>query len=539
MKFLYFYLISYSIIGYGFYLSKFLRINFSDFGSLGILGITFISVISFVSSIFLKHGYYFNSTVLLIGLIFFIINLKKTKRIKQEILNHFIIFFILCLFIILAKNHDDFPYYHFPYISIITEFSHPVGLGQLNNGFRSPSSIFFISSLFYLPFVDIYLFHITPALIMGFANLILLKKIFNQNIFDQEKMINFFSLSSLIFINIFFYRLAEHGTDRSGMILIILSIIYIISLMQNYQKIDITNEMKFLIICICFVSTIKPFFLLNFIFLILLLTNSILRKKFFSLFFSRTFYYCSLLILLIIFYTFINSACIIFPVTSTCFQDLSWSIDINRINDVKIWFELWSKGGANPNYVIEDSLNYIKNFNWFSNWLNEYFFNKVSDFLLGLLSLSLILSLSFYKKNITFLNKKNNLWSLFLAFLILFAEWFYNHPTLRYGGYHIIFAIFMLPICFYLSKIQLNFSFFAKRASILILITIVIFVYRNIQRLEGEYINYTYNPITNSDYKFTEKKEFYYRHNIQIKDNLEDYEKLNILGKKIPIILKK
>ena len=205
---------------------------------------------------------------------------------------------------------------------------------------------------------------------------------------------------------------------------------------------------------------------------------------------------------------------------------------------MKIWFELWSKGGANPNYVVEDTLNYIKNFNWFSNWLNDYFFNKVSDFLLGLLLLSLILYLSFYKKNIIFLNKNNNIWSLFLILLILFIEWFYNHPTLRYGGYHIIFAIILLPVCFYLSKIQLNFDFFAKRAFILILITIVIFVYRNIQRLEGEYINYTYNPITNSDYKFTEKKEFYYRHNIQIKDNLENYERLNILGKKIPVILK-
>ena len=82
MKFLYFYLISYSIIGYGFYLNKFLKINFTNFGSLGILGITFISVISFISSIFLKHGYYFNSTVLLIGLILFIFNLTKSKKKK-------------------------------------------------------------------------------------------------------------------------------------------------------------------------------------------------------------------------------------------------------------------------------------------------------------------------------------------------------------------------------------------------------------------------------------------------------------------------
>ena len=166
-------------------------------------------------------------------------------------------------------------------------------------------------------------------------------------------MINFFSLSSLIFINVF-YRLAEHGTDRSGMILIIYQSFTLYS-HAKLPKNRYYEEMKFLIICICFVSTIKPFFLLNFIFLILLMINPVLRKTF-SLFFSRTFYYCSLLIILILFYTFINSGCIIFPVASTCFQNLSWSIDINKINSVKIWFELWSKGGANQIMLLKTHL---------------------------------------------------------------------------------------------------------------------------------------------------------------------------------------
>ena len=114
------------------------------------------------------------------------------------------IFSLLIIFIAVGKNHDDFPYYHFPYISILTEFSHPFGLGLLNNGFRSPSSIFFLGSMFYLPGVGVYLFHITPAIILGFANLILLKKVFDKNTFDQFKLDNLISLISIIFINIFF-----------------------------------------------------------------------------------------------------------------------------------------------------------------------------------------------------------------------------------------------------------------------------------------------------------------------------------------------
>ena len=40
--------------------------------------------------------------------------------------------------------------------------------------------------------------------------------------------------------------------------------------------------------------------------------------------------------------------------------------------------------GATPNFRVDDPENYIKGFNWVSNWIDLYFFNKVSDFLAGL-----------------------------------------------------------------------------------------------------------------------------------------------------------
>ena len=171
MILIYLYLISFSLIGYGIIVSKYLSIKVNCFGIYGILGITFIGLISYLSSIFISHNMIFNSIILFIGLSLFLYNLTVIDNFRKELVLFCIICFIAIIFILVAKNHDDFPYYHFPYISLLTEFSHPIGIGVLNNGFRSPSSIFFISSMFYLPKSGIFLFHLTPAFILIFANI--------------------------------------------------------------------------------------------------------------------------------------------------------------------------------------------------------------------------------------------------------------------------------------------------------------------------------------------------------------------------------
>ena len=51
---------------------------------------------------------------------------------------------------------------------------------------------------------------------------------------------------------------------------------------------------------------------------------------------------------------------------------------------MKTWYELWSKAGASPTYRIEDVQFYLSGLNWFPNWVQNHFFNKISDFLLSL-----------------------------------------------------------------------------------------------------------------------------------------------------------
>ena len=109
-----------------------------------------------------------------------------------------VIFLVLFISLLIEKSHDDFPYYHFSYTYQLTQDSLGFGIGKLNHGFRTPSSIFYLNSLFYLPLADYYLFNFSAVYILGFANIILIEKISLLN--DHTKKYRFYKLSfSFIF----------------------------------------------------------------------------------------------------------------------------------------------------------------------------------------------------------------------------------------------------------------------------------------------------------------------------------------------------
>ena len=81
-----------------------------------------------------------------------------------------------------------------------------------------------------------------------------------------------------------------------------------------------------------------------------------------------------------------------------CFYNFPWSLSRELVLNDNEWFELWSKTGASPNFVIEDKKLYINNMNWFGNWIDNYFFNKVSDYLLGLLFLITIFYVTCFRE---------------------------------------------------------------------------------------------------------------------------------------------
>ena len=501
-----YFLILLSLIGYSLVFQNILNKKFSQEFGYALLGTTlFWIVLSFFTHFFLSHNYFHNSLILILGFVCFLITIFKKKKLPIKSLKNFsIIFFILVFGLLAAKTHDDFPYYHFPYTYYLTQENLIIGTGILNHGFRTPSSIFYLNSIFYLPFIKYFSFSIGAVLIFGITNLILISKLIKDY---QEKKYDFIfllTLLSFLFINIFFYRISEHGTDRSAQILIFLLFIEILSLLRN--RISLSNFFSKIFILLGIIISLKAFYVLYLLTLVpiffylkkinfKILISDFLKNVYFYFFFLTG----AFLIIVNIF----NTGCFLYPVEFTCLFSFEWSL-IDQAESMNNWYEQWSKAGAGPNYRIDDPEKYIQGFNWVENWIDKYFFNKVSDFLLGILFLSLIVFLTFFSRKSKKTKVDKKILGFYAVIIILFFEWFYNHPSLRYGGFSLIALIFFIPLSIYISKFLSEKNLKIKLV-ILIMFSLIIFIGRNVTRINDEINKYSYDLIKKPFYIVDEK----------------------------------
>ena len=514
IQFLIFYfIILFSIIGYGNLLSKLIKIKF-DISELGFAGLLILILISYVSNLIFSHSFTHNLLIHFVGLLFFF-NLFKKKIYQKGIFLVILISFVLFIGLLMHKTHDDFFYYHFGYTYSLIEYKKIIGLGNLEHGFRTPSSIFYLNSLFYLPIIELSLINSGVIFYMIFSNFFLIKKI-NYRISNKRlDFILILSILTLLFINTIFYRLAEHGTDRSALILVfILAIYYLEGLNQNKKNTYEIFEYYYnrILIVILLIVSLKSFYLIYYVFIIFFLfefRKIVFKKENLSrILFNKAniLFVCSTLVFISAVFT--SSGCLIYPASFTCIETFNWSIPKQEVQDMKSWYELWSKGGANPNSRVLDPDLYISGFNWVSNWIDIHFFNKISDYLL---SLFVICATSYFvlkNSRNNFVNKKN--YKLFYILLIcLLIEWFMNHPALRYGGFTLIALIIFIPLSFLLERYIFLTHNFAKKVNFLIICSFIIFFIKNLDRIINENNKYSYNPFKNPQF-FIDEKAFKY-----------------------------
>ena len=495
-------IILFSIIGFGYLSSKLLSIRLS-LGELGLSGILFMTILSYITNLFVSHGFIHNIIFLTIGLFSFFLILKK-KLFRKKIKLVLLVSSVLFIGILMYKTHDDFFYYHFPYTISLIELKKIFGVGNLEHGFRTPSSIFYLNSLFYLPIIEKSLINSGAIYFLIFSNIFLIQKIFNQIKNKKFNFIFILSLFSLLFINTIFYRLAEHGTDRSALILIfILAIYYLEGTNRKLNKTNFKQYYQKILIMIMLIISLKSFYLIYTIFIFILFfefRKILFTGKFYKrILLNRVSYYFLIGIIIFIFTIFSNTGCLIYPASFSCMESFSWSIPKKEVIAMKTWYELWSKAGASPTYRIDDVEFYLSGLNWFPNWVQNHFFNKISDFLLSLV-LILIISLIFIVKFKKVKLSKKNFYLFYATVLLLLLEWFLNHPALRYGGFTLIALSIFIPLSIFFES-RLNSNLRLKNKIIfLILLSFTVFSIKNIDRIFKESDKYKYNPLINAHY---------------------------------------
>ena len=505
----------FSVLGYGLIFNAVFNLKYENLnlGKIGILGLFFLTVISSFTHIFVPHGFIHNIFFVSLGFIYFAYNFLINKISKKKVYYLSIIFILLLSGLLIAKNNEDFSYYHLPNTIQFFEQKLQFGLGNLNHGFKHVSSIFLLNSIFIFPKVEYFLINIPNFFLLVFSIYYLIYNIlFRNKITNSIKAIN---LISLILILTKFSRLAEYGTDIFGQILII--VVVIESIIFSFKKKIILNKDKydflFINILIIFAFTTKVYFIIYLLFPITIfifidkkkeLIKHFFKLKILSIFIAPFFF--------IIFYNFSSTGCFIFPIVNTCLSNyLDWALNIDTVNYLNNHYELWAKGGRGPNYMVENSDNYVKGLNWVNFWFKNYFITKVSDFILVVIFI-LIVVYSFLSKKKFSLKKKylfNNKFFITIYGLIslLFLFWFFKFPQLRYGGYVLVFFILSIPSIFLFYDINFKNIFLRKKIITLIILSFIIFNFKNLLRIKNEINNENLNNFKNFPLFFVKEIE--------------------------------
>ena len=228
------------------------------------------------------------------------------------------------------------------------------------------------------------------------------------------------------------------------------------------------------------------------------------------IFISKSFLFFLLLIILNFTHHFISTGCVVSPLPFTCFGDsVIWGKDIEVIKGLSIWLEQWAKAGAGPNFRVENINEYISNIRWVSHWFEKYFLVKFLD-QLGLLIATFFTVFLFLKK-FKFTNSSivinKNIYYFYALIVLIFCIWFFKHPTLRYGGYPVIFFILSIPVSIFFDKFEKK-KFLNKNIIYLVTLVFILFNLKNISRINKEFARGDIYKFNNFPFFSIENKKF-------------------------------
>ena len=456
-----------------------------NYSKIIINGIILISFISLSLNFFTALTNEVNS--ILLFLIFLILFFKFTFFKSKKYLI-FLILTTLLSYILLFASHTyrpDAGLYHLPYINILNEEKIIFGLANLHFRFGHTSIIQYLSAVNYNLITGINGIAIPSAIISSTVIINFLGKLKNH-ILEKNYNFHFYYLLGISFY-IFFKmnRYSEFGNDAPAHFLTF----YFFSEFLK-TKINDFNLDKILDI-----SLTALFIILNkitLIFILIIPLILIIKNKHFTIFKKFKFYLIILFGFFWIVKNIIISGCLIYPVKITCNESLAWA-DIKTVEKISLENEAFSKNW--PNYKKRHEVTkteYVKNFNWFKNWIVKLLEEQKEKSFAYSLILILMFIFLFYK------SKKNNQISqkhilFLLTVLISTIFWLIKVPDYRYA-YSAIISLITYPFALFLSD-RIFLKNPKKIFSSIIIICFSVFVLKNLIRIYNTDIYHDYpNP---------------------------------------------
>ena len=141
------------------------------------------------------------------------------------------------------------------------------------------------------------------------------------------------------------YRIAEHGTDRSAQILVL---IFVITILESFDKRNPKQiDIFFIYILLGLILSLKAFFILYAVLIIPIIINILKTKSFLNVIklivINKNFILLFVFTLLIINTYLMNTGCLLYPVSFTCLDNLEWSLTSKEAIRMNNWYEAWSK----------------------------------------------------------------------------------------------------------------------------------------------------------------------------------------------------
>ncbi len=484
---------SLSIFGYGYYFKKIL-INDKEesIGEYGLFGFIFLYLLSVIIHFFLSLNLYLTLTILILGFVLSIISLKKIQLTHYS--KKILIPFILLFLILGASNnpHDDAYLYQLPYISYIQNEKLVFGLVNINEFTAYSNSFYDIMGLFKFPLINNKSVYLIPTIFFMFFCALLIEK-FNQS----SKILKLFIYSILILSLLKFTRSKEFGTDIPVIALIFLIQFYVLKFFENKDY----NLINKIIIFLTFSFFLKAYSVLAALYLIVFFKNI---KEFFQSNhkYINTFVFAFIIIVVSSFKNIAHSGCVSYPIKITCFDKniISWSNGHEIVDLRNKGLVAGSKGIKAYIRDNERSENIISAEEYLKKFKYSYHLNVIKDpdfeRLLVVFSIFLIFIfislINKYRKKIPEIENSNlinvNLFQ-FIIFIVPMILWWILIPISKYGGYaYLLFGIFSFCIYF---KLLTFLSF--KQLNVIMVICIIYFLSKSIDRINSEYNNLEYS----------------------------------------------